>query len=328
VIDRRRFLAAVGIGAFALPCLAAGQEAKRKAYLGYLAPGDRASRGRLLQWLTDDLKAHGWVEGQNLVTVHRFGGERYERLLELAHELARLKLDLIFASSAPAAQAAKAATATIPIVFSTLNDPVRAGFVASFARPGGNMTGQAGLGPELDRKRVELLKELLPSLSRATVLVNQTNPMSPQRLEEMEASAKALKITLHVVTASDAKELEAAFQTMARTRPAGLIVLEDPTLIFHRRRIVDFAAKQRIPTVYTSTGWAEQGGLLEYAVSQREQYRRAAASIDRILRGARPGDLPVEMPTKFELVINLKAARALGLTIPQSLLLRADQVIQ
>lgn len=327
-MDRRRFLAVSAMGVLAIPIGADGQEAERTVRLGYLAPGDLSFRRRMLEWLAEDLRTHGWVEGKNLVIERRLGGDRYDRLLALAYELIRLKVDLIFASSAPAARAAKAATATIPIVFTMLNDPVRAGFVASFAQPGGNMTGEAGLGPELDRKRVELLKEMLPSLSRATVLLNATNPTVPQRLQEVEASARTLGIKLDVATASTANELEAAFATMAHVRPPSLIVLEDPTLIFYRRRIIEFVANQRIPTLYTSEGWAEQGGLLEYAVSWREMYRRSAVYVDRILRGSKPGNLPVEQPTKFDLVINLKTAKTLGLTIPPLLLLRADQVIE
>jgi putative ABC transport system substrate-binding protein len=278
--------------------------------------------------LTEALRGHGWVEGKNLAIEYRFGGERYERLRALADELVRLKVDLIFAASAPSAQAAKEVTSTIPIVFSTLNDPVRAGLVASFASPGANVTGQAGLGTELDRKRLELLKEIVPSLSRATVLVNPSNPMTPQRLSEIQSAADALKIQLHQVTASDAKELDKAFQELTRARPAALIVVEEPVLITHGRRIVDFTTKHRIVTIYGSQGWAEQGGLIEYAASLREVLVRAAAYVDRILRGARPGDLPVEQPTKFDLVINMKTARTMGVTIPPPLLLRADRVIE
>jgi len=289
--------------------------------VGFLSPGDRLSPGWQADVLTEALRGHGWVEGKNLVIEYRFGGERYERLRALADDLVRLKVDLIFAASAPSAQAAKEATAT-------LNDPVRAGLVASFAFPGGNMTGQGGLGPELDRKRIELLKEVMPALSQATVLANPSNAMTPQRLSEIEATAKALKVQLRLVTASDTKELDKALQAMARARPAAMIVFEDPMLTAQGRRIVDFAAQHRIPTIYTSPGWAEQGGLMEYSANQRELLVRAAGYVDRILRGAKPGDLPIEQPTKFELVINLKTAKALNLTIPQSVLLRADQVIE
>src|SRR5262245_46595223 len=324
---RRIGLAVVLIVGVLAPHAVDAQQPGKVYRVGFLSPGDLQST-RQADVLTEALRGHGWVEGKNLVIEYRFGGERYERLRTLADELVRLKVDLIFAASAPAAQAAKEATATIPIVFSTLNDPVRAGLVASFAFPGGNMTGQSGLGPELDRKRIELLKEVMPALSQATVLVNPSNAMTPQRLSEIEATAKALKVQLRLVTASDAKELDKALQAMARARPAAMIVFEDPVLEGQRRRIVDFAAQHRIPTIYTSPGWAEQGGLMEYSASARDLLVRAAGYVDRILRGAKPGDLPIEQPTKFELVINLKTAKALGLTIPQSLLLRADQVIE
>ena len=322
------FVVAFAFGALLAPLAAEGQQAGKVARIGFLSPGDHVVRSAGVEQFREALRGQGWVEGKNLVIEYRFGGDRYERLRVLADDLVRLKVDLIFAASAPSAQAAKEATATIPIVFTTLNDPVRAGFVASFARPGGNMTGQAGFGPELDRKRIELLKELVPSLAVATVLANPTNPMTPQRLAEIDATAQALKVQVRRVTASDAKDLDEALREMARARPAGLVVLEDPALIAHRRRIVDFVAQHRIPTVYTSPGWAEQGGLIEYTVNQREQRRRAVSYVDRILRGAKPGDLPIEQPTKFDLVINLKTAKALGLTIQPALLLRANQVIE
>ena len=326
-MDRRVFL--TGLGAvLAAPLAAEAQKAGKAARVGFLSPGERSSRGWQADVLKEALRGHGWVEGENLVIEQRFGGERYERLRALADELVRLKVDLIFAASAPAAQAAKEATATVPIVFSTLNDPVRAGLVASFARPGRNMTGQAGLGPELERKRLQLLKEVVPPLSRVTVLINPSNPMTPPRLREIKETAQALKLSLDLATASDAKELDEALRVMARARPTGLIVFEDPLLIANGKRIIDFAAQHRIPAVYTSLGWAEQGGLMEYAANLRELIRRAASYVDKILKGAKPADLPVEQPTTFELVINVKTAKALGLTIPPSLLLRADQVIE
>ena len=326
-MDRRAFV--TGLGALlAVPPGVEAQQPGKRARIGFLTPGDRLSRGWQADVLRESLHGHGWVEGANLVIEYRFGGDRYEHLRALADDLVRLRVDLIFAASAPAAQAAKEATATIPIVFSTLNDPVRAGLVASFPFPGGNITGQAGLGPELDRKRIELLKEVVPSLSRVTVLANPSNPMTPQRLSEVEATAGALKVQICQVTASDPKELAKVLQEMARVRPAALIVLEDPMLIAHGKSIIDFAAQQRILTIYTSPGWAERGGLMEYSASAREMIVRAATYVDRILRGAKPADLPIEQPTKFELVINLKTAKALCLTIPPSVLLRADQVIE
>jgi putative ABC transport system substrate-binding protein len=325
-IHRRTFLGGIVWSALAVPVAAEAQPAAKVYRVGYLTPGERLSpRGEAFR---EALRELGWVEGQNLAIVYRFGGEQYERLRAVATDLVNLKVDVIFAASAPAAQAAKEATTTIPIVFHTLNDPVRAGLVVSFARPGSNLTGNAGLGPELDQKRVELLKELVPSLSRTAALVNPANPMTPQRLGVLEQTGRALKVEIRVITASDAKGLDKVLQTMARAKPAGLIVFEDPVFSLERSRIIEFAARHKVPVVYTQSGHAAQGGLIEYAPNQREMYRQAATYVDRILRGAKPADLPIEQPTKFELVINLKTAKALGLTIPQSLLIRADEIIQ
>ena len=308
------------------PLAALAQQAARTARVGYLSTGDRL--GPLGEAFREGLREHGWIEGQSLVVEFRFGGDEYGRLRALAADLVRLKVDVIYAASAPAAQAAKEATTTLPIVFHTLNDPVRAGFVASLARPGGNLTGNAGLGPELDRKRIELLKQLAPSLTRATVLLNPDNPMTPHRREVIEEAGRTLKVPISVVTASNAKGLEVTLQAMAQSKPEGLVIFEDPVFFRYRSRIIEFAAKHKVLMVCTQSGWAQQGGLVEYAPNQREMTRQAAGYVDRILRGARPADLPVEQPTKFELVINLKTARALGLTIPPSLLARADQVIE
>jgi putative ABC transport system substrate-binding protein len=325
-MDRRTFLGALASGLFAAPLAAEGQQAGKPARVGYLSTGERLSpRGEAFK---QGLREYGWVEGQNLVIEYRFGGEQYERLPPLAADLVRLKVDVIFAASAPAAQAAKETTSAIPVVFHTLNDPVRAGLVASFARPGGNMTGNAGLGPELDRKRIELLKELVPSLTRATVLVNPANPMTPSRLAVIGETGRALGVEVLVVRASDSNGLDGVLTAMVRAKPAGLIVFEGPVFSLLRARIIDFARKHRLAVVYTQSGWAEQGGLIEYAPNQLEMFRQAAGYVDRVLRGAKPADLPVEQSTKFELVINLKTAKTLGLTIPPSLLQRADQVIE
>lgn len=317
---------ALALAVFALSPVADARQVPAVARVGYLSVGERL--GPLGETFKEGLREHGWVEGQNLVIEYRFGGEEYAHLRALAADLVRLKVDVIYALSAPAAQAAKEATITLPIVFHTLNDPVRAGFVASLARPGGNLTGNAGLGPELDRKRIELLMQLAPSLSRATVLVNPANPMTPHRLEVIEEAGRALKLPVLVLTASDAKGLDARLQEMTQSRLEGLIVFEDPVFFRHRSRIIEFAAKHRVLLVCTQSGWAEQGCLIEYAPDQRAMQRQAAAYVNRILRGARPADLPVEQPTKFELVINLKTARALGLKIPESILLRADRSIE
>ena len=327
MISRRAFLA-LGAGLLVTPGAAGAQTPKKTARVGLLSPADARARAWAVDPVRKALHGRGWVEGNNLVIEYRYGGDDYERLRAFAKELVHLKVDVILAASAPAAQAAKEATTVIPIVFVTGNDPVRAGFVASFARPGGNMTGQAGLGPELDRKRIELLKVMVPTLSVATLLLNPSNLMTTQRLPEFAATARALKIGVRTVGASDGMQLDAALQEIHRAGTAGLIVLEDAILIAHRKRIIDFMAQHRIPTLYTSFGWAEQGGLMEYAPDLREMYSRAGTYVDRILRGAKPGDLPVEQPTKLDLVINLKTAKALGLSVPPSVLARADRIVE
>ena len=324
---RTALAVAVALGLLVAPVIGNSQQTRKTARIGFLSPGERASHALHEDVFKRAIHALGWVEGENLVIEYRFGGEKYERLRPLAEDLVRLKVDAIYAASAPAAQAAKEATVTIPIVFSMPQDPVRAGLVASFARPGGNVTGQAGLGPELDRKRLEMLKDLVPSLSQATVLVNPTNPGTPQRLREIEEAARAMKVQVRIVKVSTAKAVDEALQRMARARPAGLLVLSDSTLIESGGHIIDFSLQHRIPTVYASAGWAELGGLIEYAPDFPAVIRSAAAQVDRILRGAKPADLPVEQPTKFQLVINLKTAKVLGLTVPPSLLAAADQVI-
>ena len=327
MISRRAFLA-LGAGVLVSPASAGAQTSKKTARVGLLSPADAKARAWAVDPFRKALHGHGWVEGENLVIEYRYGGDDYERLRALARELVRLKVDVILAASAPSAQAAKEATTTTPIVFVTGNDPVRAGFVPSFARPGGNMTGLAGLGPELDRKRIELLKTVLPTLSAATLLLNPSNLMTAQRLPEFEATAQALRIDVRAVGASDGRQLDTALEEIGRARTAGLIVLEDAILIAHRKRIIDFMAQHRVPTMYTSFGWAEQGSLMEYAPDLRELYARAGTYVDRILRGAKPGELPVEQPTKLERVSHLKTARALGITIPHSVLLRADRIIE
>jgi putative ABC transport system substrate-binding protein len=325
MIGRRVFLGVL-LGPLVAPVATTAQPVAKVARVGYLTTGERLSP--LGEAFKGALGEHGWVEGKNLVIEYRFGGDKYEALRALAADLVRLKVDVIFASNAPAARAAKEATATIPIVFHTLNDPVLAGLVASFARPGGNLTGNAGLGPELDSKRIQLLKEVVPSLSRATILLNPSNPMTPSRQRETEKTAQALKVQVHVMAASDANGLDEALEVMVRARPAGLIVFDDPVFYLRRQRIIEFATRHRIPAVYSQSGWAEQGGLMEYAPNQREMFRQAAGYVDRILRGAKPADLPIEQPTRFALVINLKTAKALGLRLPQELLGRADRVIK
>ena len=269
----------------------------------------------------------GYVEGQNLVIKHRFPGWKYERLPELAADLVRSRVDVIVAASPPAAMAARRATSTIPIVFAVSGDPVAEGFVASLAKPGGNITGLATGGPDLVGKQLEMLKAVVPRVSRVAVLQNPDQQGHVRAVPEARDAARALGIELHGVKARNAPEIDTAFAAMASRRMGGLLVLRDAVFRAHRDRIVRLAAEKRLPAVYGLKEEAEAGGLLAYGASVPELFRRVATYVDKILKGAKPADLPVEQPTKYELVINMKTARALGLAIPRELLLRADRVI-
>jgi ABC-type uncharacterized transport system substrate-binding protein len=273
------------------------------------------------------LRALGWVEGQNMVIESRVG-RGYEHYPDLAAELVRLQVDVIFATNAPAIQAAMRATTTIPIVMVSLGDPVAAGFVASLARPGGNITGLSGFSPELSGKQLELLKEVVPNVARVAMLANPTNPHTPFIVSEAEMAARALGVQLHLLEVREPNELGSVFAAMTTARANALLVLPDPMLSGQSGRIVELAAQSRLPAMYAELSWAQAGGLMVYGVSLDDMNRRAATYVDKILKGAQPGDLPVERPVKFTLVINLKTAQALGLTLPPSLLLLADEVIR
>ena len=273
------------------------------------------------------LRALGWVEGQNMVIESR-EGRGYEHYPDLAAELVRLQVDVIFATNAPAIQAAMRATTTIPIVMVSLGDPVAAGFVASLARPGGNITGLSGFSPELSGKQLELLKEVVPNVARVALLANPTNPHTPFIVSEAEMAARALGVQLHLLEVREPNELGSVFAAMTTARANALLVLPDPMLSGQSGRIVELVAQSRLPAMYAELSWALAGGLMVYGVSLDDMNRRAATYVDKILKGAQPGDLPVERPVKFTLVINLNTAKALGLTIPPTLLFQADEVLQ
>jgi putative ABC transport system substrate-binding protein len=276
------------------------------------------------------LRDQGYMEGRNVAFEHRYARGKYERFPDLAAELVRLKVDIIVTpGNTPATLAAKQATSTIPIVFMAAADPVALGFVASLAQPMGSITGVSSLiGPELVGKQLELLKEAVPKLSRVAVLNNPTRPDIRVFIGEAEVAARSLKVQLHIVEARGPAEFEGAFAAMTKERASAILVLADTIFLFNGRQLVDLAAKNRLPAMYGYRENVEAGGLMAYAPNLVELSRRASTYVDKILKGAKPADLPVEQPTKFELVINLKTAKALGLTIPQSLLLRADEVIQ
>jgi putative ABC transport system substrate-binding protein len=278
----------------------------------------------------DQLRKQGYVEGDNLVIEERYAAGRVERLSALAAELVRLKVDILVTAPAGSAFFAKKATSTIPIVFIGEPDPVGTGLVASLARPGGNVTGLADAHIDLVPKRLELLKEIAPAASRVAVLWNPANPSTRPQLRIAEAAAPALDVTVLPagVTGPRRDDVDRAFETLAKDRPGSLLVVGDATLGIHRHRIAELAIKRRLPTSGSHGAWAETGLLMSYGTDFVDLFRRSALLVDKILKGARPVDLSVEQPTKFELVINLKTAKALGLTVPPSLLARADRVIE
>jgi putative ABC transport system substrate-binding protein len=281
-----------------------------------------------LEAFRQGLRERGWVEGQSIVLEYRFAERQLERLPALAAELVSLPVDVLFATTAQGAQAAKQATTTIPIVFETLGDPVVFGLVDSLERPGGNLTGVGGMAPELHGKHLELLKEVLPGLTRVALLVNPTNPNLPAILHETGRAEQVVGVPVRRLDVRDAQGLEAAFAALTAAPVEALIVAPDTLLLSQRHRIVAFANEHRLPVIAEIKAFAEAGGLLTYGASLPAQWRRAAYYVDRLLKGARPDELPVERPTTFELVINLKTAQALGLTISPTLLFQADEVLR
>ena len=323
-MDRRRFLS-MSLGAAAVaPCVAEAQQGTTIHRIGLLTSG--APQHARVDALRTGLRDLGYVEGQNLVIEYRWAEGHYDRLSALAAELARLKIEVLVAAGTPAIAAAKRTTTTIPIVMAGSGDAVAAGLVASLARPGGNVTGLTDAVPELMAKWVELLKEVVPRTERIAILRNPGNATGADS-RVAEARARSLNIELQTFDVRQRKEFEAAFAAMTRNRIDALVVTTDAVLNSHMGPIADLSVKRRLPSA-GSKEFADAGGAIGYGVAFSDNYRRAAVFVDKVLRGAKPADLPVEQPTKFELVINLKTAKALALTIPPSLLLRADQVIE
>ena len=329
-MDRRTFISGVAAGLLASPLAAQAQPAAKVYRIGLLAGSPRTAPEVSHMWegFFQGLRELGYVEGQNLLIEGRYYEERTELLPALAAELVRVKVDIIVAAATPAPEAAQRATATIPIVFMNHADPVGSGLVASLARPGKNVTGPSLFSPELVGKQLQLLKEAVPGTSRVAVLSNPTIPLHALLLREAEVAARSLKVQLQVLEARAPGDFASAFSAMTKDRVGGLIVLGGAMFFAQRTRIVELAAQSRLPAMYGVRENAEAGGLMAYGPNLRESFRRASTYVDKILKGAKPADLPVEQPTKFELVINLRTAKALGLTIPQSLLLRADEVIE
>ncbi len=330
MITRRAFIGSLAGGLLATSLAAEAQHAGKVPRIGVLLAGSRGDNTvQVVEPFRQALRGLGYVEGRNITIEYRFAEGRLDRSFDLASELARLPVDVIVAPGTALAQAARKATTTIPIVLVTAGNPVGDGLIKSFARPGGNATGLTmAVGQEIGGKLLELLKEAVPTVSRMAVLWNPLTAPNAVALKETELAARALGLALQPVSARRPDEIDGAFAAMSRARADGLIVLADPVLLSVRVRIADLATKGHLPTICELREHTEAGGLMSYGPSLPDLFRRAATYVDRILKGANPADLPVERPTKFELVINLKTAKALGLTIPQSVLLRADELIQ
>jgi putative ABC transport system substrate-binding protein len=323
-VDRRHFLLTSLAGAFAAPLAAEAQRAGGRPLIGFLSE----SRQPWDEGFRQGLGELGYVVGQSIAIEYRYADGQFEKLSDLATELVRLNVDVVLAGGTHSIKAARSATRVIPIVMAVTADPVGSGFVASLARPGGNITGLTSLAPDLSAKRLALLKEIVPSLRRVTVLWNPANPDNASQLREAESAAPALGVQVEALGVRDSKELDKALAVIQTTRPDAIYTLGEALFSYNRSRIAAVATRNRLPSMFTTKQSAEAGALVSYGTSFADLFRRAAAYVDKILKGAKPGDLPVEQPTKFELVINLKTAKALGLTIPPSLLARADQVIE
>src|SRR6202049_1620896 len=325
---RRRLVLALMAGALTVPHAPSAQHPTKSARIGFLAPTSPQVLSTRLQAFRDGLRELGYVEGKNLQLEVRWGEGKLERLPTLAAELVQAKVDVIVASSSPAVVAARQATRTIPIVMPLSSDPVGDGLVASLARPGGNITGLSLMAPELGEKRLQLLQAMFPKVSHAVaVLWNPAYVGMRARFEQAKVAAPAVGLTVRSVEVRDTRELDLAFEAITREHPEALLLLVDPFTVSQRSRIVEFAAEQRLPAIYESSDFVDVGGLISYGPNISELFRRAATYVDKILRGAKPADLPIEQPTKFELVINMRAAKALGIKFPDSILLRADKVI-
>ncbi len=321
-----RLIVTLALGSLVAPVAADAQQPAKVPRIGFLCAMSGPSPHTVE--FQRGLRELGYVEGQNIAIEYRFTDGRVDRFADVAAELVRLNLDVIVVASTPAIHPTKEATTHIPIVMAQSDDPVGSGFVASLARPGGNITGLTTVSAELSGKRLELLKETVPKVSRVAVLRNAANPVAALQWKETEVAARALGLQLQSLEVRNPKDFESAFSAMMRARADALIVLPDLMLFENRTRLADLALKSRLPVIYEEREFAEAGGLMAYGPSYNDLFRRAATYVDKILKGAKPADLPVEQPTRFGLVINLKTAKRLGLQVPRPILLRADRVIE
>ena len=312
----------------ALSFSAAAQQPKKIPRIGFLLAVPPSTISARIEAFRQGLRALGYVEGKNIVIEWRSSEGKADRLPALAAELVHLNVDVIVSGGPPPTRVAKQATATIPIVMGYDDDPIGSGFIESLARPGGNITGLATLAPEISGKQIELLKEIVPKLSRVAVLGNASQPGHPQALREINLAADALRVQIQYLEIREPKDIETAFQAATKDHADAVLVVTTPLLTSQRRQLADLAIKNRLPAIYSRPEYVEDGGLVFYGVSYTDLFRRAATYVDKILKGAKPGDLPVEQPKKFEFVVNLKAAKEIGLTIPPNVLARADRVIK
>ena len=313
---------------FALCVSAHAQQPTKIPRIGLLFTATPSAAAARIEAFRQGLRELGYVEGKNILIEQRYAEGQLNHMNELAADLVRLKVDVIVTIGPAATRPAKEATHAIPIVMGVDDDPVGNGFVASLARPGGNITGLASRAPEIGGKQLELLKEIVPRLSRVAVLGTSTQPGNAQSLREAEVAAGALAVKLQYLDVLSPKDIEPVFRTASNGRAEAVLVLRASIFFSHRKQIVDLAAKRQLPAMYYTTEYVEEGGLMTYGVSITDLFRRAATYVDKILKGARPAELPIEQPTKFELVVNLKTAKRIGLTIPPNVLARADKVIK
>ncbi len=327
-MSKRNFVFALGAIFLTLSFPSEAQQPAKVPRIGFLFVTSLSTISARIEALRQGLRELGYVEGKNIVIELRSAEGKLDRVPALAAELVRSKVDVIVTGGATDTRAAKEATNTIPIVMAQDSDPVGSGFVASLARPGGNITGLSTLAPEVSGKRLELLKEIIPKLSRVAVLGISTRPGNAQSLKEVELAAGAFKVQVQYLDVLDVKEIETAFRAATKGRAEAVLVLQSPFFNSQRKQIADLAIKSRLPAIYPQTDYTEVGGLMYYGANTPDLFRRAATYVDKILKGAKPADLPVEQPKTFELIINLEAAKQIGLTIPPNVLVRADKVIK
>ena len=319
----------IAVMVLAVAVIVEAQQPKKIPRIGFQAAASPAAISARIEAFRQGLRELGYSEGKNIVIEWRYAEGKLDRLPALAAELVHLKVDVIVSAAPAPTRSAKQATATIPIVMAFDDDPVGSGFAASLARPGGNLTGLSALSPEISGKQLELLREIVPKLSRVAVLGGDvTRPGNPQALREINVAAEAFGVQVHYLEVRDPTDIETAFRAASKEHADAVLVLSAPVLISQRRQVADLAVKSRLPAIYNRPEYVEDGGLVFYGVSYTDLFRRAATYVDKILKGAKPADLPIEQPKKFELVINLKAAKQIGLTIPANVLARADKVIR